>query len=124
MNALKDVNIARNFTVQQVQKLDAYLTSINITDNEAKVTYLKENFDHMVLREGTIVYADGLTEKWQDGKHTISGELGEADISLFAHINNLKDKVTDTKTAAKQGQQQISAEQIFVFTQRMQNGGK
>lgn len=143
LNALKDVNIARNFTVQQVQKLDAYLTSINITDNEAKVTYLKENFDHMVLRDGnydvnlqkvlldtasenkgTIVYADGLTEKWQDGKHTISGELGEADISLFAHINNLKDKVTDTKTAAKQGQQQISAEQIFVFTQRMQNGGK
>lgn len=143
LNAMKNINIAGDLTVKKVQDIDTYLTSINITDNEAKLSYLKENFDHMVLRngnydvnlqkvlldtdsenKGTIVYADGLTEKWQDGKHTISGKSGEADISLFTHLNSLKDKVTDTKTAAKPNQQQVSAEQIFILTQKMQNGGK
>ncbi|MBQ8481088.1 MAG: hypothetical protein IJ532_00975 [Alphaproteobacteria bacterium] len=142
LNAMKNVNIAGTFTVKKIQEINTYLISKNITDNEAKNTYLKENFDHMVLRDGdfdvglqkilldtdnenrgTIIYADGLVEKQIDGKHTISGKEGEADIALFGHLNNLKDKVvgnTGKKTPVKQNKASPEIEQMYILQQNTQ----
>jgi len=72
---------------------------------------------------GTIIYADGLLEKQIDGIHTISGKEGEADIALFNHLNNLKDKVvgnTDNKPLVKQGKATPEIEQMLILRQNIQ----
>ena len=142
LEAMKNINIAGSFTIKKIQEIDNYLTSKNITDNEAKIAYLKENFDHMVLRDGNydiglqkilldtdnenrgiIIYADGLLEKQIDGKHTISGKEGEADIALFNHLNNLKDKVVgnaDKEPLVKQGNTSSEVDQMLIIQQNTQ----
>ena len=108
-------NGASGITFGKASEISAYLESQGITEQQAKIDYLRKNFDHIVLRDGecdeklkeillntnsknsgTIIYADGLTEKRDAaGNHTITGSKGTADIAKYeADTAELKAQAT------------------------------
>jgi len=120
LKAMDNIGIVGDLTIGKIQEIDAYLTGKNITDDTQKVDYLKNQFDRIVLRngdqddgllkilldtntenKGTIIYADGLTEKRLQDKHTVTGEYGEANINLHNHFTNLKNKVLGVSKQSK-----------------------
>lgn len=80
-----------NITFAQISELSEYLETKGLHSNDEKLAYLRENYDHIVLRDGkhdeglkqlllgmdgdnkgTIVYADGLEEhRGADGSYSL-----------------------------------------------------
>ncbi len=93
--------LGSDMTFAQISKLSEYLETKGLHSNDEKMAYLRENYDHIVLRDGkhdeglkqlllsmdgenkgTIIYADGLVEHYDAaGNRTIEGKEGKANIT-------------------------------------------